>query len=188
MTEEEEDMFLQSFGLKSRLGGGSSREESESETPSSQNSTPQSARSKRNSNSMFGSGRLRDYSYLKSISQQKNSRAQSSSSDSLRPVTPESTHPASSLQSSPGDYGSAQESSMSFDDMSPSRPGSTSSRAYGSAFYKRASMAVEQAIKELEEESDEKIVMPRSTPAPRHYDAPSPVEVSAQRNSLRSFN
>lgn len=184
-------MFLQSLGLKSRLGGGSSREDSESEAQSSANSTPLSSRSKRYSNNMFGSGRLRDYSYLKSMNQQKNSRAQSSSSDSLRPITPESTHPASSLQSSPGEYGSAQESSMSFDDFSPrdlSRSGSTSSRTFGSAFYKRASLAVEQAIKELEEESDEKIVMPRSTPASRQHDASSSTEVSKQLDILINFN
>ena len=188
-------MFLESLGLRSKLTPSTNERENFSNhstpTPSilSPPGTPQSSRSKRYSNNLFGSGRLRDYSYLKTVNQQKNGgRVQSSSSDSLRPVTPDSTMPPSSVQSSP----SGNDSSYYEEDIPPrdlSRSGLTSLKP-GSASYKRASMAVEEAIKELEEESDEKIVMPRSTPRMVNNGDVSPIFVlssSLAKAFLRSM-
>lgn len=147
---------------------------------SSVTSSP-NARSKRYSNNLFGSGRLRDYTYLKSVASSKASISShrtvsltptEASSPALRPATPEDSKLSSSVQSTPDDSGIRPAPSV------PPAPFGDNShaisvaeyrlqKALGPAMLKRASMALEEAIKELEDEVEDEILLPRSVPIPR---------------------
>ncbi|TFK27392.1 hypothetical protein FA15DRAFT_666475 [Coprinopsis marcescibilis] len=169
---------------------------------SSVTSSPSSSRStKRYSNNLFGSGRLRDHSYLRSVA--RTSAASNSSKslsltpsegssstqrgttssieDSLRPSTPPGATTDDSVQSSSAsvdDQGSTRSSTLQ-----PIDPAQVISMAeyrlqksLGPAGLKRASLALESAIQEIEDDVEEEIVMPRSTPIPRnHVDHQHPV-------------
>lgn len=140
---------------------------------------------KRYSNNMFGSGRLRDYTYLKSVASSKGSgnsmrtvsltptedSTRDLSNTSLRPTTPDIT--SSSVQSN-------EQGSVRSAPFVPPAPFSDNAiqaislaetrlqKTLGPAVLKRASMAIEQVIKEIEDEvEDEKILLPRSVPIPR---------------------
>lgn len=152
---------------------------------SSITSSPRST--KRYSNNLFSSGRLRDYGYLRTISQRTHRSAVSithtessqslreetslNSIESLRPVTPDDGAPASP-PSSPNDKTPvARTASLvsSNEDLPPQ-----SSVDNGSAFRlsKRASAALAEVIKEFEEEAEDEIVLPRTAhPVPRPSDS-----------------
>ncbi|KAF8894697.1 hypothetical protein BD779DRAFT_1669167 [Infundibulicybe gibba] len=133
--------------------------------PASPSSTGRST--KRYSNNLFGSGRFRDYTYMRSVAQSRNGsirtlstaptessisiRDTPSISDSVRPVTPEGSV-ISSLHSSPNDKFSIRSAPLI-----PPTP-------YGEQSLSAADI---EAIKEIEEEAEDEIVMPRSTPVPR---------------------
>ncbi|KAF9533438.1 hypothetical protein CPB83DRAFT_474243 [Crepidotus variabilis] len=221
ITEEEEDMLLDALGririrhnttstpersqenvsvtaVEGNIGGGASGENGvrnsiQSGTSSITSTTSSPGRSaKRYSNNLFGSGRLRDYSYLKSVSSSKSSASstrtvsvapteasvRNMSTSSLRPVTPEGTvTPSGSVTSSPNAYPTASENgSLRSTSLSPPVEGPLESisevelgleQRLGSSNLKRASLALEQAIKEIEDEVEEEILLPRTTPIPR---------------------
>ncbi|KAF5386779.1 hypothetical protein D9615_001879 [Tricholomella constricta] len=169
-------------------------------------SSPNSRSAKRYSNNLFGSGRFHDYNYMRSVTKNGN-RAQSltptessvrantlSAVDSLRPVTPESSGFSSSTQSSP----IANENAFSLRSASLAAPAPygeqvvsvaeySISKSLGPSVLKRASMAIEEVIKEFEEEAEDEILMPRSTPIPRGNAEttlpPDPVRSSALSQS-----
>lgn len=143
---------------------------------------------KRYSNNLFGSGRLRDYTYLKSVTSSKGSgasmrtvsltptenSARELSNTNLRPVTPDGNTPSSSVQSSPNEKGSMHSAPFvpptPFSDSAIQAISAAESRlqkTLGPSVLKRASMAIEQAIKEIEDEVDDEILLPRSVPVPR---------------------
>lgn len=154
--------------------------------PGSITSSPGGRSSKRYSNNLFGSGRFRDYTYIRNASSQRARSTLSgvpsesslslggngsTYSDSLRPVTPDSA-PSSSVQSSPNEKTPTLRSatlmaSTPYTDFSGSIAEYRLSKTLAPSSLRRASLALEEAIKEIEEEAEDEIVMPRSTPATR---------------------
>lgn len=167
--------------------------ESTGGSTSSVTSSPRRS-TKRYSNNLFGSGRLRDYSYLKGVASSKGSGSstrtvsltptEGSTKDlskaDLRPVTPDNNDAPSSNRSSPeklevypapllppAPYGESSIQALSVAEY-------RLQKTLGPSALKRASMALEEAIKEIEDEVDE-IVLPRSVPIPRgSLDHPAP--------------
>lgn len=210
ISEEEEDMLLETLGrLRSRAtpSPGVSQEhivEGEDALRSSMRSSGTATSSvtsspgrstKRYSNNMFASGRLRDYTYLKkgsvsSVLTVSSSPTEDSTNElsntSLRPVTPDS-HAPSSAQSSPNEQGSVRSAPFippaPFSDSAIQAISLAESRlqkTLGPTVLKRASMAIEQALKEIEDEVEDEILLPRSTPVHRRgsLDQPSSEVVS----------
>ncbi|KAF5365720.1 hypothetical protein D9758_003275 [Tetrapyrgos nigripes] len=185
VSEEEEDMILETLGFRSRNTfsdqSSTSVRSSSATANSSVTSSPGGRSAKRYSNNLFGSGRLRDYSYIRSVASNRPSSSRSASiapSDSslsqrhangLRPVTPDGTAASSSSDASPekiihsapiippAPYG--EQSVISTDQRV--------SKSLGSSVFRRASRALEQAIREIEEDVEDEIVMPRSAPIAR---------------------
>ncbi|KZT28525.1 hypothetical protein NEOLEDRAFT_1145744 [Neolentinus lepideus HHB14362 ss-1] len=233
LSEEQEEMVLESLRLRMKYGTSSIRDgnssadsmaESSVDTGDGRHSmrsttttnssslqySPSSPRSsgrpsKRYSNNIFGSSRLRsDYGYLRSISSQRSvgsSRSAVSAAptetsgsgnvspgwrgdgndsvytDSLRPTTPENRGTDSvsaSVTSSPNDKTPlARPTQLSattpMDDGSISSQRSSASekrpsRAFTPAELVNMSIALEDVIREMEEEAEDEIVMPRSNP------------------------
>ena len=93
---------------------------------------------------------------------------------SFRPVTPDGTSNPSSVQSSPNEKGPVRSTPV----VSSSPIGEQQFQAITAAEYrlhktlgpsvlKRASMALDEAIREIEDEVEDEILLPRSVPAPR---------------------
>ena len=210
ISEEEEDMLLDTLGrIRSRRSGtpersqesfvegeeiSSGRQSIRSTAPSSSSltSSPSGRSAKRYSNNLFGSGRLRDYSYLRSTTSTKSSAGStrtvsltptesstitrgnvSSLTESLRPLTPEGSTNSQSGHSSPNERGSVR----SAPSIPPAPYGEQMQvlsaaeyrlqKTLGPSALKRASMALEEAIKEIEDEVEDEIVMPRTAPIAR---------------------
>ncbi|GLB35396.1 hypothetical protein LshimejAT787_0209610 [Lyophyllum shimeji] len=148
-------------------------------------SSPSGRSTKRYSNNLFGSGRFNDYNYLRTVAKER-SRTQSltptessnrgNTSDSFRSTTPDSSGVSSSAQSSlkvsentPSVRSAPLAAPAPFGDQVVSAAEYRLSKTLGPSALKRASMAIEEVIREFEEEeeADDEIVMPRSTPIPR---------------------
>ncbi|KAI0071815.1 hypothetical protein K474DRAFT_1686903 [Panus rudis PR-1116 ss-1] len=149
-------------------------------------SSGKSQYSRRMSNNLFGSGKFRDYSYMRnqrtrtdstrssslvpsasnaSMSTVTSSRAANNSSmysdnQSLRPVTPEGSaySPVSSPPASPDRHAAGDGSRPDGNSAVNARLSKTLSPEH----LRRASLALDQVIRELEEEGDDEIVMERS--------------------------
>jgi serine/arginine repetitive matrix protein 2 len=198
ISEEEEDMLLETLNrLRSRVSSTPSTEGSQEQLAPTQDSaqdstlsssiTSTSSRStKRYSNQLFGSGRLRDYKGSPSKASRTSARtisvtstdsqAQETQDSSSRPVTPYTDGPVSSAQSSsladvalPTRSDSLSPYDVEEDDhhQSISVAEYRLNMALGPNVFKRASLAIQQAIKEIEDEVEEEILLPRSTPIPR---------------------
>lgn len=211
ITEEEEDMFLEALGRirirhnkpdksqqnvkgTSVANGGSGSVEDEPKATSSSIPSPNTRSTKRYSNNLFGSGRLRDYTHIRSIAPSKSSGSSSGtvsltptevsakkmSVSGLPPVSPERPNiiPASTAASqdtSADAYAGEDESTgSSFVIVPASNSLETLSEVeyelqnqLGYSNFKRASMALEQAMKEIEDELEEEILLPRTTLIPR---------------------
>ncbi|KAI6103551.1 hypothetical protein F5141DRAFT_1189864 [Pisolithus sp. B1] len=180
------DAVAESDYTPERLSNYSNNTSSSSSTypTSSLTSSPSSRSAKRYSNNLFSSGRLRDYSYLRSASQKSGSSRSAASitptdssqslregaslisSDSLRPVTPEGSGHDSSAPSSPNEKTPVARSVSlvsSIEDMPPrseSEHHDDNSRPLeGSnpASCQRTSAAIAQVFKEIEEEAEDEI-------------------------------
>ncbi|KAG6919954.1 hypothetical protein DXG01_013303 [Tephrocybe rancida] len=174
-------------------------------SPSSVTSSPSSRSAKRYSNNLFGSGRFNDYNYMRSVTKSTSSRTASltptessyrrgntsSVAESLRPVTPDSNRTSStSVGLSPIE---SELSVRSAPLLAPTPYGEQQplvsvaeyriSKQLGPSALKRASMALEAVIKEFEEEAEDEILMPRSTPVPRPP-MESPQPSNPERSSL----
>ncbi|KIJ68939.1 hypothetical protein HYDPIDRAFT_105474 [Hydnomerulius pinastri MD-312] len=153
-------------------------------------SSPSSRSTKRYSNNLFSSGRLRDYGYLRTVSQRSGSHRSAVSitqtessqslreetslgySESLRPTTPEGSGPASSVPSSPNEKTPVARTAslVSSNEDLPPHP-NVETNSGGPRISTRASAALAQVIQEFEEEAEDEIVMPRTAhPVPRHSD------------------
>ncbi|KAG0705017.1 hypothetical protein DFH29DRAFT_312607 [Suillus ampliporus] len=155
--------------------------------------SPSSRSTKRYSNNLFASGRFREYSYLRSVSQRSGSsrgaasitpsdsdlslreKPSSNYSESLRPATPEGSGPTSSVPSSPNEKTPLARSTSlisSIEDF-PSQPlgdnkGATHPSSNSSASVQRVELALECVIRDFEEEAEDEILMPRTAhPVPR---------------------
>ena len=176
------------------IEGGDGVVDSTGASTSSVTSSPRRS-TKRYSNNLFGSGRLRDYSYLRSVASSKGSGSSTRtvsltptegsmknlSKTDLRPVTPDGSNASSSTRSSP------VKPEIHSAPLLPSAPYGDSSmqalsvaehrlqKALGPSALKRASVALEEAIKEIEDEVEDEILLPRSVPVPRgSLDHPAP--------------
>lgn len=175
-----------------------------SSLPSSSPSSLSGRSAKRYSNNLFSSGRFRDYSYLRNATKNGSLRTQSltptessqsyigntsSITDSLRPVTPDNNTLTSSTQSTPNERAFEHPASLVLTGSYEEQPLSVAeyriTKTLGPSVLKRASLALEEAIKELEEEAEDEIVMPRrSTPIPR----PTVEQPSHQAETARNSN
>jgi serine/arginine repetitive matrix protein 2 len=170
--------------------GDTTRNSIKSSPSSSVSSSPGSRSAKRYSNNLFGSGgRLRDYTYLKNVTSSRGSTSSGAHTTSLtltetsektvslssfRPVTPDGSSNPSSVQSSPNENGSIRSTPVV-----PSSPSGEQQfqamtvaeyrlhKTLGPSVLKRASMALDEAIREIEDEVEDEILLPRSVPAPR---------------------
>ena len=174
--------------------GETTRNSIKSSPSSSVSSSPSSRSTKRYSNNLFGSGRLRDYTYLKTGRGSTSSSANTTSIiptevsektlslSSVRPVTPESSSNLSSVQSSPNEKGpirvvqSPPIGEQHFQAITAAEY--RLQKTLGPSVLKRASMALDEAIREIEDEVEDEILLPRSVPAPRgSLDQPTAPEV-----------
>ncbi|KAJ6547410.1 hypothetical protein B0H19DRAFT_1165486 [Mycena capillaripes] len=180
ISEEEEDMIIESLGLRRNVRSDTEDEYTSSvsaRSAVSMGSSNTSTSSKRYSNNLFGSGRFRDYSYMRSVSQSKtasmrttdSSRSHTTSYDSMRPVTPDAN--ASSLASSSAEALAVRSAPLNPPAPYGGQPLSVAeyrlSKTLGPSVLRRASLALEEAIKAIEEEAEDEILMPRSAPVPR---------------------
>lgn len=157
ISEEEEDMLLDTLGRIRPLSNSDKDDQgSQSDSPS------KGSVSRRGYNNLFGaSSRFRDYNYIRSVTTQRSaqsisSKTGSSYTESLRPMTPEDSMMASSIQSTPNSSKAPSEQTSPL-----SVAEHQLSKVLGPNGVKRASLALQQAIKEMEEEVEEEIVMPR---------------------------
>lgn len=149
--------------------------------------------SKRHSNNLFGSGRFRDTSYIRSVKTSTSSRSavsdttSSTLSASKGSVARDQTNPTprAATPEGNGDTSSSSVPSSPYnDDKTPVArttvlpPTSFQAKTMTAAQVKRASMALEAAIRGLEED-EETIVAPRSAPLsagiPYGYKSPTAV-------------
>ncbi|KAI9511318.1 hypothetical protein F5148DRAFT_1146881 [Russula earlei] len=220
LSEEEEDMFLQTLGrIRSKPSVSSTSGDSiqstaresfrSSETATSSIPSTSSA-AKRFSNNMFGSGKFRDYTYLRSVAKDRAGAGKASASRRSTNSSSLSTIGRSykaSDTSIPEDSQTDLELSAHDSETTIAPRGKASSfeleegivKSFQPGHLRRASMALEEVIREIEEEvevevgrggadgdsdgdGDDKILIPRS-PAPerassltgRSVDKPRPV-------------
>ena len=182
-----------------------------SSTSSSVSSSPSSRSTKRYSNNLFSAGRLRDYTYLKTVTSSRGSTSSSAtvsrtpteasektvSLASFRSVTPDtSSNPSYSVQSSPDEKGGALCSTPPV----PSTPYGEQQfqvitaaeyrlqKTLGPSVLKRASLALDKAIREIEDEVEDEILLPRSVPPSRGSLEQVTAEVVRPYLTVHSFN
>ncbi len=207
-------MIFESLGLgrsrpstparsQEQASDGGARQSSHSSTTIGSSYSPSSSSRagsmKRYSNNLFGSGKLRDYTYMRTAHNKSHSRVQTSmsSADTSYKSIPSSEDMQSST---PPDIGADQPQIRSAALLAPSPyeeiPESSDMAlpwSLGASAYKRASMALQQAISEIEEEEPEdEVVLPRSAPIVRlgveHRRSPEVVSnFLLVANSLLSF-
>ena len=149
VTEEEEDMLFETLGLRNRGAAPSKSQENVSDTAGS---------GRRYSNNLFGSGKLRDHTYIRNA--RGSSRAQSAASSDVQYEDSVRSAPLNV----PSPYGEQP--------------------TFAKSAFKRASLALEHAIHEMEEEDapEDEVVLPRSAPIVRSSIeqrlSPEPVRLS----------
>ena len=240
ITEEEEDMILDALRFRSR-GSKETLSTDDKSLSSSTNLTasPSSSRSKRYSNNLSWSMRLRDHKYMKGMSGRSkatltssmqnassvvptessavagtiDSATESSSLSSLRPMTSEEAASSIALSSQTGSPPSQQEAESSTGScvsyiQSSGYGAEESSEALASsvgistatsieyklktmdtAALKRASLALQAVFKELEDETEDEIVLPRSrTPHGVMNDSSDPVSACSSCKTTFSLS
>jgi hypothetical protein len=170
ISEEEEDMLLDTLGKL--------RNKSDTESTRSQSESPNKGFMARRYNNLFSaSSNFRDNNYIRSVTSQRSTqsitdstKSNSTYSESLRPVTPEESSIISSVQSSPVPSKSTSEQGSPIS-MAEYRL----AKALGPNGIKRASLALQQAMKEIEEEVEEEILMPRRPASRMNHDTVRPI-------------
>jgi serine/arginine repetitive matrix protein 2 len=202
LSEEETDMFLQTLGRMRSKPSASSTSSDSTHSPArgslrstdttTSSVTSTSSTSKRYSNNMFGSGKFRDHTYLRSVAKDragkgsagKRSAANSSISGrtyktSDAPIPEESTH--TDTESSVHD--SDTTALASGVETSTSELEQSIVKTFRSGHLQRASMALDEVMRQFEEkvdddgDGDDKILLPRS-PAPERASSVKRVSVS----------
>ena len=161
-------------------GYGSDEKAVKNSISSSLNSSPTSRSVKRYSNNLFTSGRLRDYTYLKNVDPSKSSSSSTRtisltptekkmSTSSLLSSTPERSTPTQPGPNATSNTVADEDEFLQIDNNIEA--GSDAEyqleNQLGPIKLKRASMALQQVMKEIEDELEEEILLPRTTPIPR---------------------
>jgi serine/arginine repetitive matrix protein 2 len=207
LSEEEADMFLQTLGrIRSKPSVSSTNSDSASSpargslrstetTTSSVTSTPSS--SKRYSNNMFGSGKFRDHTYLRSVAKERSGKGgagKRGAADSSSSLTSGRIYKASDTSIPEESSHTDTEPSAHDSDTTPHASGVESSaseleqgivKSFQRGHLRRASLALEEVIREFEEKADgdddgdgdDKILIPRS-PAPERASSVKRISVS----------
>ena len=189
LSEEEAEMFLQTLSrLRSKASTSSTSGDSShgparesirsSETTSSSiTSSPGSA--KRYSNNMFGSGKFRDYTYMRSVTKERTAKVSAGRRSTNSALLSASGHSSKmSDRPIPEDTDTSQtdaDLSAHESDTTPLASGVEASaseleqgivKTFQPGHVRRVSMAVEEVIREIEEEADgdgdDKILIPRA--------------------------
>lgn len=174
----------------SSFGGSSIRQSAQSTSSSLTHSilsftdSPGGRSSKRHSNNLFA-GQFRELQYIRKARDRQGSNrsllsgSQSDTSDgitsayayqdNIRPSTPENTASSTSNTSSPeektGIRSAPLQGSLPFDQSSSSVVPLHFSRALSQKQLKRLSTSLEEVIRELEEEQEDQVLVPRSGPS-----------------------
>lgn len=172
-------MIFETLGFRSKTSSTASKSQESIPAPAGPrkpNGSHSPAKSpKRHSNNLFGSNRFRDYSYMRSVAQGRNSTSttQTHSVASEAPthdntisqaVSDEPSEVRSAPLIPPAPYGDQPPLSVAEYRLS---------QTLGASGFKRASIALDEAIREMEEEAEDEIVMPRSAPISRSsFDQP----------------
>ncbi|KAH9063722.1 hypothetical protein EDB83DRAFT_2519878 [Lactarius deliciosus] len=211
LSEEEAEMFLQTLSrLRSKASSSSTSGDSthgpasilssEATTSSSVTSSPGST--KRYSNNMFGSGKFRDYTYMRSVTKERTGKVSAGRRSTNSALLSASGHsykmsdppiPEDTSQTDP-DF-SAHDSDTTPLASGVDAPTSELEQGIVKTFQpshvRRVSLAVEEVIREIEEEAvgdgDDKILIPRAA-APerassfnrRSNDTPRPTPSSSE--------
>ncbi|KAJ8522916.1 hypothetical protein ONZ45_g585 [Pleurotus djamor] len=221
ISEEEEDMILETLGrLRSRNAGSSEERLTNdspalgrysvrstdtentdlSSAPASVTSSPSGRAARRYSNNLFGSSRFRDNSYIRSVASHQSKAGSTRSTSSFAPtessvsvqhpdtrsISPEH-YPSTSHQSSP------EKDPHTFTSEATSSSTNDSTLAtdhyaitMSSSALRRASRAVEKAIREMEEEGEDEIVLPRTTMPPRQNE-PTELQTPEKEQDIDSL-
>ena len=191
ISEEEEDMILETLGrIRAKNAGYKGRGTDESSgmisnaPPSASQLSLRSSASisavrspKRYSNNLFGSGKFRDYTYVRSMTQPKKESQGARKTGSLSTITP-SSRENTDIPLTSDDDTVAPPAQFASDKFSPGVPAAITHSYLDitppyitPSAVNRASLAFEEAMNQIEEagdegeEADDKIVMPRITAA-----------------------
>ena len=197
LSEEEMDSFLQTLGrLRSKPStsstsgdsiDGLARESLRSTETTASSATPSPRSTKRYSNNMFGSGKFRDHTYLRSVAKERGAGKGSAarrSANSSSPTTAGRSYKISETSIPEDSSQTDLEPSSQDSDVTPLASGIESSpsefeqgilKTFQPGHLRRASLALREVIREIEDEAghdgdgdgdgDDKILIPRS-PAP----------------------
>ena len=206
LSEEETDMFLQTLGRMRPKPSASSTSSDSTHSPargslrstdtSTSSATSTTGSAKRYSNNMFGSGKFRDHTYLRSVAKERaakgsaGKRGTANSSTSSRtykmsdaPIPEESTH----TDTEPSAHDSDTTALASGVETSASELEQSIVKTFQPGHLRRASMAIDEVMRQFEEKADgdgdgdgdgdDKILIPRS-PAPDRASSLKRVSVS----------
>jgi serine/arginine repetitive matrix protein 2 len=187
ISKEEEDMVLASLKrLQPRSTTTTTSKSSDTDGEDSQSTATASPSKKRyDHNNLFGaSGRLRDYSYVRTA--RTSGASASSRSNSAKASMQHHNMDASSTVSSPPGTPKASERFSTQTGTAQQRgendfQGPVDAEKVSESFPKRASLALEAAIREMEEEAEDEIVMERSTPITRTSPGTHPMNVNGSQ-------
>lgn len=212
LSEEEAEMFLQTLSrLRSKPSTGStSGDSSHGPAPESLHSseatsspvTPSPSSAKRYSNNMFGSGRFRDYTYMRSVTKERTSKVSAGRRSANSALLSASGH-SSKMSDPPIPEDSSQtdpDLSAHESDTTPLASGVETStsvleqgivKTFQPGHVRRVSKAVEEVIREIEEEADgdgdDKILIPRAA-APERASSFKRRSVSSRVDGTPSFH
>jgi hypothetical protein len=186
------DSFLQTLGrLRSKPSASSTsgdsidglaRESLRSMETTASSATPSPRSTKRYSNNMFGSGKFRDHTYLRSVAKERGGKGSAGSRRSTNSSSPTTAGRSYKLSDTPIPEDSSQtdlEPSSHDSDTTPLASGVESSvseleqgilKTFQPSHLRRASLALREVIREIEDDADgdgdgdgdDKILIPRS--------------------------
>ena len=204
LSEEEADMFLQTLGRMRSKPSASSTSSDSTHSPARgslrstdttvSSVTSTSGSSKRYSNNMFGSGKFRDHTYLRSVAKDRAGKgsagkrsAANSSISSRTYTTSDSTIPEepTHTDTEPSAHDSDTSALASGVETSTSELEQSIVKTFQQGHLRRASMALHEVMREFEEkvdgdgdgDGDDKILIPRS-PAPERNSSLKRLSVS----------
>lgn len=206
LSEEETDMFLQTLGRIRSKPSASSTSGDSTHSPASESLrsaetsttsvTSTSSSTKRYSNNMFGSGKFRDHTYLRSVAKERTGKGGTGKRSAAHPSSPSSGRMYKASDSSIPEESTHTDTEPSAhdSDTTPLASGVESSvseleqgivKTFQPGHIRRASRALDEVIREFEEkddgdgdgDGDDKILIPRS-PAPERASSLKSISVS----------
>lgn len=206
LSEEETDMFLQTLGrMRSRPSASSTSSDSahspargslRSTDTSTSSVTSTSGSSKRYSNNMFGSGKFRDHTYLRSVAKERATKGSAGKRSTANSLTSSRTYKTSDAPIPEESAHTDTDSSVHDSDTTALASGVETStteleqsivKTFQPGHVRRASMALDEVMREFEEkvdddgDGDDKILLPRS-PAPERASSLKRVSVDKPRS------